>query len=140
MAVLLVARSTIQSVGATSPPLPGTSTSENSLLTSHLNTSAIWVSREPARRLVPFSYFWICWKVTPSISPSVVCDMLACCRISRTRLPIATSTGLGCLLFFVMVFQLLLDVISDRIDDITTADRDDPAQPRLRLDLAAVLQ
>src|ERR1700730_16833452 len=41
-------------------------------------------------RLVPFSYFCICWNVRPNASPSFSWRM-------RTRLPTYLSTGLGAL-------------------------------------------
>src|SRR5689334_25273591 len=46
-------------------------------------------------RLVPFSYFWICWKVRPSASPSFSWLMPSIMRRMRTRLPTYLSTGLG---------------------------------------------
>src|SRR5579883_2113384 len=48
-------------------------------------------------RLVPFSYFWTCWKVRPSASPSFSWLMPSMMRRMRTRLPTYLSTGLGAL-------------------------------------------
>src|SRR5215475_8471333 len=48
-------------------------------------------------RLVPFSYFWICWKVRPSASPSFSWLMPSIMRRIRTRLPTYLSTGFGAL-------------------------------------------
>ena len=48
-------------------------------------------------RLVPFSYFWICWKVSPSASPSFSWLMPSMMRRIRTRLPTYLSIGLGAL-------------------------------------------
>src|SRR6266481_2601685 len=48
-------------------------------------------------RLVPFSYFWTCWKVRPKASPSFSWLMPSMMRRMRTRLPTYLSTGLGAL-------------------------------------------
>src|ERR1700739_3084940 len=48
-------------------------------------------------RLVPFSYFWTCWKVRPKASPSFSWLMPSMIRRMRTRLPTYLSTGLGAL-------------------------------------------
>ncbi len=55
-------------------------------------------SREAPTRLTPRSYFWTCWKVRPSASPSRSCDMPINVRRSRMRAPTCTSTGLARLL------------------------------------------
>ena len=39
------------------------------------------------KRLLPFSYFWICWKVMPSARPKAVCDKPARLRACRKRWP-----------------------------------------------------
>src|SRR5688572_26227799 len=44
---------------------------------------------------MPFSYFWICWKVRPSCSPSFSWLIPRSIRRSRTRAPTCTSTGLA---------------------------------------------
>src|SRR6201747_2464084 len=48
-------------------------------------------------RLVPFSYFWTCWNVSPNASPSFSWLMPSMMRRMRTRLPTYLSTGLGAL-------------------------------------------
>src|SRR5665213_1274823 len=48
-------------------------------------------------RLVPFSYFWTCWKVRPNASPSFSWLMPSMMRRMRTRLPTYLSTGFGAL-------------------------------------------
>src|ERR1700688_3914109 len=48
-------------------------------------------------RLVPFSYFFICWNVRPNASPSFSWLMPSMMRRMRTRLPTYLSTGLGAL-------------------------------------------
>src|SRR6266404_1130912 len=48
-------------------------------------------------RLVPFSYFCICWNVSPNASPSFSWLMPSMMRRMRTRLPTYLSTGLGAL-------------------------------------------
>ena len=45
-------------------------------------------------RLMPFSYFWICWKVRPSFSPSFSWLMPSSMRRKRTRLPTWMSIGI----------------------------------------------
>src|SRR6516162_6787754 len=52
-------------------------------------------------RLVPFSYFWICWNVRPSASPSFSWLIPSMMRRMRTRLPTYLSTGLGALVAIV---------------------------------------
>ena len=49
-------------------------------------------------RLVPFSYFWICWNVMPRCSPSFSWLMPSIMRRRRTRLPTWMSIGFGCFL------------------------------------------
>lgn len=46
-------------------------------------------------RLAPFSYFWICWKLTPHCSASASCDMPIVLRRMRTAAPSAMSIGSG---------------------------------------------
>src|SRR5260221_11317917 len=48
-------------------------------------------------RLVPFSYFCICWNVSPNASPSFSWLMPSMIRRMRTGLPTYLSTGLGAL-------------------------------------------
>src|SRR5215475_2734946 len=48
-------------------------------------------------RLVPFSYFWICWDVRPSASPSFSWLIPSIMRRILTRLPTYLSTGFGAL-------------------------------------------
>src|ERR1700736_6779381 len=48
-------------------------------------------------RLVPFSYFCICWNVRPNASPSFSWLMPSMRRRMRTLLPTYLSTGLGAL-------------------------------------------
>ena len=43
-------------------------------------------------RLEPRSYFWICWKVSPTASPNLVWFMASSVRLCRTRVPTWTST------------------------------------------------
>src|SRR6476620_6145440 len=61
------------------------------------STSAICCRRLAPTRLVPFSYFWTCWKVRPNASPSFSWLMPNMMRRMRTRLPTYLSTGLGAL-------------------------------------------
>ena len=48
---------------------------------------AMSCSRLAPTRLVPFSYFWICWKVMPSFSPSFSWLRPSSFRRMRTRPP-----------------------------------------------------
>src|SRR5271154_303673 len=51
--------------------------------------------RRPApMRLVPFSYFWTCWNVSPSASATSVWLLSSISRRIRTRLPTCLSVGL----------------------------------------------
>mgnify|MGYP007116559457 CR=1 FL=1 len=52
-------------------------------------------SFEAEIRLVPFSYFWTCWKVSPSASPNPVWVMWSIMRRIRTLAPTCLSVGLG---------------------------------------------
>ncbi|SCM75836.1 hypothetical protein KL86PLE_30283 [uncultured Pleomorphomonas sp.] len=53
-------------------------------------------SRRPApTRVAPFSYFWTCWKVTPSAVPSFSWEMPRIMRRMRMRAPTCTSAGFG---------------------------------------------
>src|ERR1700752_1293221 len=65
--------------------------------TGTCSTSEICCRRLAPTRLVPFSYFWICWKVRPSASPSFSWLMPSMIRRIRTRLPTYLSTGFGAL-------------------------------------------
>src|SRR5689334_18148111 len=65
--------------------------------TGTCSTSEICCNRLAPTRLVPFSYFWICWKVRPSASPSFSWLMPSMMRRMRTRLPTYLSTGFGAL-------------------------------------------
>src|SRR6476469_6232127 len=47
--------------------------------------------RAAPTRLTPFSYFWTCWKLTPSLSPSSACEIFCSTRRSRMRLPSSMS-------------------------------------------------
>src|SRR5438874_1143611 len=51
-------------------------------------------SRLAPTRLVPFSYFWTCWNVSPSASPRSVWLIASIIRRMRTRLPTCLSIGL----------------------------------------------
>src|ERR1700759_3087902 len=59
--------------------------------------SEICLIRLAPTRLVPFSYFWTCWKVRPKASPSFSWLMPSIMRRIRTRLPTYLSTGFGAL-------------------------------------------
>src|ERR1044072_1755714 len=56
---------------------------------------AICCNRLAPIRFAPFSYFWICWNVSPSASPSFSWLMPSIRRRMRTRLPTYLSTGFG---------------------------------------------
>src|SRR5262249_46838276 len=49
-------------------------------------------------RLVPFSYFCTCWKVSPSASPSFSWLIASIMRRMRTQLPSCLSMGFGAFL------------------------------------------
>src|SRR6202022_3442858 len=53
-------------------------------------------------RLSPFSYFWTCWKLTPSLSPSSACEIRCSTRRRRIRFPSSMSglPALRCFIFF----------------------------------------
>ena len=57
----------------------------------------IWTRRENEIRFAPFSYFWICWKLTPHCSASASCDIPMVRRRMRTAAPSAMSMGSGAL-------------------------------------------
>ena len=59
--------------------------------TSTPRTCAMSIIRPTLIRLVPFSYFWTCWKVSPSISPSFSWLMPMSIRRIRMRLPMSLS-------------------------------------------------
>ena len=59
------------------------------------STLEICCRREAPTRLVPFSYFWICWKVMPSASPSFSWLIEIMLRRRRMREPTWMSMGLG---------------------------------------------
>src|SRR5580658_2322308 len=63
------------------------------------NISANCCSRLALTRLVPFSYFWICWKVRPTASPRLVWLIASMSRRIRIRAPTCSSVGLGPFLF-----------------------------------------
>jgi hypothetical protein len=64
----------------------------------YLEFSEICWMRLAPTRLVPFSYFWTCWNVSPKASPSLSWLMPSMMRRMRTRLPTYLSTGLGVLI------------------------------------------
>ena len=76
---------------------PGASSKKNA--TGTLRIEAIACRRLAPTRLVPFSYFWICWNVMPRFSPSFSWLMPSMLRRSRMRLPTWMSVGFGFFLF-----------------------------------------
>jgi hypothetical protein len=61
--------------------------------TGTLDTPAICCSRLAPIRLAPFSYFCICWNVTPTAFPSFSWLIFNIIRRTRTRLPTCLSIG-----------------------------------------------
>lgn len=62
----------------------------------HVQRSCNIVQPGSPNLLVPRSYFWICWKVTPSASPSFSCDSPSNVLRSRIRLPTWASIVSAC--------------------------------------------
>ena len=56
-------------------------------------TDAILNNRPLPTRFFPFSYFWICWNVTPIFLPSSVCDIPRSSRSIQTLRPTSSSTS-----------------------------------------------
>jgi hypothetical protein len=59
------------------------------------STRAASKRREADIRLVPRSFFWICWNVTPRSRPISCCERPIIVRRSRRRLPTWMSIGFG---------------------------------------------
>src|SRR5580692_4518605 len=89
---------------AFAPGTPGAPSKKNS--TGTWRMCAICCNRLAPTRLMPFSYFWICWKVRPRPWAKAVCDMPSIRRRIRMRAPTYLSVGLGVLIAIIRKFHL----------------------------------
>src|SRR5436853_7924788 len=79
-------------------------------------------TRRPApTRFTPFSYFCTCWKVTPSMLPSSVCDMPLAMRRARMRWPTSMSCEVVLFVFDFMAIAATLPKTDPRQDQVSVA-------------------
>src|SRR3984885_11879933 len=89
---------------AFAPGAPGAPSKKNSTGTRRM--CAICCNRLAPTRLMPFSYFWICWKVRSRPWARAVCDMPSIRRRMRMRAPTCLSVGFGVLIAIIRQFHL----------------------------------
>ena len=76
--------------------------------------------RAALTRFVPFSYFWICWKETPSSLPRSDCLRLRARRCSQIRLPMNLSIEFDA--FGEVDLRLAFFIISWRVGSSNSRD------------------
>src|SRR4029077_209935 len=82
--------------------------------TGTLRMCAICCNRLAPTRLMPFSYFWICWKVRSRPSAKRLCDMPSIRRRMRMRAPTYLSVGFGVLIAIIRQFHLVTAPVQHR--------------------------
>src|ERR1700733_4845397 len=73
-------------------------------------------------RFDPFSYFWICWNVTPRSSPSLLWLMPSIARRIRNRAPTYTSTMLDTLEIISSSCPIAVPALARGITDLRERD------------------